>query len=185
MSKTFDEGGAKGLLLANLGVGNDGCNIVFDSKDEEPKRTAALTATTTTDSADGDRVDDESSFDAEGPSIITSTTLDIASLIANFRACLGNESLEQVKLVPQLQDIREDFRELDKRGFVDLDAKTPKVRLCSGRIGTRHENLDMCCCRKGVWHCVEHDSHDACATHTNIIFSISSRFSKLPTGLSS
>lgn len=31
MSKAFDEGGAKGLLLANLGVGVEGCNIVFDS----------------------------------------------------------------------------------------------------------------------------------------------------------
>ena len=34
MSKTFDEGGAKGLLLVNLGVGSNGCNIVFDSKEE-------------------------------------------------------------------------------------------------------------------------------------------------------
>ena len=34
MSKTFDEGGAKGLLLVNLGVGSSGCNIVFDSKEE-------------------------------------------------------------------------------------------------------------------------------------------------------
>ena len=31
MSKSFDEGGAKGLLLVNLGVGERGCNIVFDS----------------------------------------------------------------------------------------------------------------------------------------------------------
>ena len=35
MSKTFDEGGAKGLLLVNLGVGQRGCNIVFDSKEED------------------------------------------------------------------------------------------------------------------------------------------------------
>jgi hypothetical protein len=35
MSKTFDEGGAKGLLLVNLGVGPKGCNIVFDSKQED------------------------------------------------------------------------------------------------------------------------------------------------------
>ena len=31
MSKSFDEGGAKGLLHVNLGVGSKGCNIVFDS----------------------------------------------------------------------------------------------------------------------------------------------------------
>ena len=35
MSKTFDEGGAKGLLLANLGVSNNGCNIIFDSTLED------------------------------------------------------------------------------------------------------------------------------------------------------
>ena len=32
MSKTFDEGGAKGMLLANLSVSTDTCGIVFDSK---------------------------------------------------------------------------------------------------------------------------------------------------------
>ena len=31
MSKNFDEGGAKGLLLANLSVGYGGCKIIFDS----------------------------------------------------------------------------------------------------------------------------------------------------------
>eukprot|EP00956_Cyclotella_meneghiniana_P005412 scaffold6809_cov18-Cyclotella_meneghiniana.AAC.1 len=33
MSKAFDEGGAKGLLLGNLGVSSKGCQIVFDSKE--------------------------------------------------------------------------------------------------------------------------------------------------------
>lgn len=32
MSRRFDEGGAKGLLMANLGL-TDGCTIVFDSND--------------------------------------------------------------------------------------------------------------------------------------------------------
>src|SRR6056300_149732 len=35
MSKAFDEGGAKGLLLGNLGVAQNGCHIVFDSKESE------------------------------------------------------------------------------------------------------------------------------------------------------
>ena len=35
MSKSFDEGGAKGLLLGNLGVSQHGCHIVFDSKKED------------------------------------------------------------------------------------------------------------------------------------------------------
>ena len=34
MSKAFDEGGAKGLLLNNLGVARDGCRIEFDSKED-------------------------------------------------------------------------------------------------------------------------------------------------------
>ena len=33
MSKSFDEGGAKGLLLVNLGVASDSCRIVFDSNE--------------------------------------------------------------------------------------------------------------------------------------------------------
>src|SRR6056300_1148335 len=35
ISKVFDEGGAKGLLLGNLGVAQNGCHIVFDSKENE------------------------------------------------------------------------------------------------------------------------------------------------------
>jgi len=42
MSKTFDEGGAKGLLLANLGVSSNGCNMLFDNSayndDDESKK---------------------------------------------------------------------------------------------------------------------------------------------------
>ena len=34
MSQKFDEGGAKGLLLVNLGLANDGCRIVLDSKED-------------------------------------------------------------------------------------------------------------------------------------------------------
>jgi condensin complex subunit 2 len=35
MSKSFNEGGAKGLLLGNLGVSQHGCRIVFDSKEDD------------------------------------------------------------------------------------------------------------------------------------------------------
>jgi len=38
MSKKFDEGGAKGLLLANLDIAWDNCAIVFDSKDDQYSR---------------------------------------------------------------------------------------------------------------------------------------------------
>ena len=35
MSSTFDEGGAKGMLLANLEVSSNGVGIVFDSKEDK------------------------------------------------------------------------------------------------------------------------------------------------------
>ena len=35
MSKVFDEGGAKGLLLINLGTATNGCRIVLDTKEED------------------------------------------------------------------------------------------------------------------------------------------------------
>ena len=38
MTKAFDEGGAKGLLLVNLGVASDSCQIVFDSNDQSTKK---------------------------------------------------------------------------------------------------------------------------------------------------
>ena len=35
MSKVFDEGGAKGLLLIDIGAVADGCRIVLDTKEED------------------------------------------------------------------------------------------------------------------------------------------------------
>ena len=35
MSKVFDKGGAKGLLLIKLDVATDGCRIVLDTKKED------------------------------------------------------------------------------------------------------------------------------------------------------
>jgi len=44
MSKTFDEGGARGMLLANLSVGLDSCGVVFDSKEEKNHITSTAPA---------------------------------------------------------------------------------------------------------------------------------------------
>jgi condensin complex subunit 2 len=106
MSKTFDEGGAKGLLLVNLGVGKHGCNIVFDSKeddhDDEPYQGGA---------------------GEEGMIDITSLTSKLDSLLE------GKDSLEQLELVPQLRTLRQEYAQLEEEGFITIP-KTRYVECC-------------------------------------------------------
>lgn len=104
MSKTFDEGGAKGLLLANLGVGTSGCNIVFDS---------------TLDNDDTDR-----SPTAVTASRDSNSVIEISSLIGKFQSLLsdaseGNASIANMRLVPQLSSLRNQYADLGNDGFVD------------------------------------------------------------------
>ena len=111
MSKTFDEGGAKGLLLVNLGVGANGCNIVFDSKEE-----AASIA------QDEDK-EDENTIPGHEEGMI-----DISSLNRKLESMLGGASIESIPLVPQLRSLREEYALLDSEGFVDHNA--PKTKVC-------------------------------------------------------
>lgn len=97
MSKTFDEGGAKGLLLANLGVSSNGCNIVFDS--------------TLEDTTEEGKSEDEPT--------LNSVTVDVTSLTAKLDSTLGGQTVHQLPLVPQLESLRSEFFELEKEGFVD------------------------------------------------------------------
>jgi len=54
MSQKFDEGGAKGLLLVNLGVASDGCRIVLDSKEDSVADiTTEISVPITVDDDDG------------------------------------------------------------------------------------------------------------------------------------
>ena len=113
MSKTFDEGGAKGLLLANLSVATTGCNIVFDSSlddeneksrsDNEPEKTAE-----TDELADGT----PSSYKDHAMVNVSSLTSALGSLLAG-------QSLNSLTLVPQLAGLRAEFFELETQGFVD------------------------------------------------------------------
>ena len=83
MTKTFDEGGAKGLLLANLGVGQTGCNVVFDSSESQKPQ--------------------------EPPtSMDTDEIVDISDLVEKFQSLLEAEDCElfELPLVPQLSDLR-------------------------------------------------------------------------------
>lgn len=108
MSKTFDEGGAKGLLLANLGVGQHGCNIVFDSKEAE----------------DETKFTDEDQLEEEG-------LIDISSLSQKLHSLLDGVPLESLQLVPQLRTLREEFNILNKEGFVDNDLRKKGRRYAS------------------------------------------------------
>jgi condensin complex subunit 2 len=101
MSKTFDEGGAKGLLLANLGVSDKGCNIVFDS---------------TLDDAEEANVDEDPSSVQNEPS---GQSMDVSTLTSKLESTLGGQTVQQLPLVPQLESLRLDFAQLEEEGFVE------------------------------------------------------------------
>jgi condensin complex subunit 2 len=112
MSKAFDEGGAKGLLLANLGVsttGAEGCQIVFDSSCNEDDDT-----NNNNNSNKDEQVDDD---DENGLMVdmewFTQTLPSIASL---------------PPLVPQLQALRAEYELLKSQGFVEDDDDNNKGR---------------------------------------------------------
>jgi condensin complex subunit 2 len=111
MSKTFDEGGAKGLLLVNLGVGANGCNIVFDSKEEA----ASI--------AQDEEKEDDSTIPGREEGLI-----DISSLNTKLESMLGGASIESIPLVPQLRSLREEYGQLESEGFVDHNV--PKTKVC-------------------------------------------------------
>ena len=98
MSKAFDEGGAKGLLLANLGVGTNGCNIVFDSTLEEP---------------------DEQGETKEHQEDFNHDLVDVTSLKSKLQSLLGDQPIEALPLVPQLASLRAEYAELEAQGFVE------------------------------------------------------------------
>ncbi|CAB9507113.1 Condensin complex subunit 2 [Seminavis robusta] len=113
MSKTFDEGGAKGLLLVNLGVGDNGCNIVFDSKAESNEDGAEQ---------------DSSASDDQQESTRQEGMVDISSLVGKLRDIeeTTSTSIESMTLVPQLAFLREQFAELKQEGFVDTTNKASR-----------------------------------------------------------
>ncbi len=98
MSKTFDEGGAKGLLLANLGVSTHGCNIVFDSTLDDGEIKV---------SKDNDT------------SVSRPTAVDVSTLTAKIEASLNGQSMQQLPLVPQLAMLRSEYAILKDEGFVE------------------------------------------------------------------
>ena len=126
MSKTFDEGGAKGLLLANLGVGYSGCNIVFDSTlDNEDVTATSLTMDDEVDEFNRDEM--QPNIEEVPPPVNTATnsnsSVDVTSLVGKLESLLSNatgnySTIENMPLVPQLASLRNQYAELGKDGFV-------------------------------------------------------------------
>ena len=119
MSKTFDEGGAKGLLLANLCVGRSGCNIVFDSTlDHE------VDDSTEYPNEEEARVDGERNPKTSTASKNSKLAIDVTTLTGKLESLLlnatGNKSsIDSMPLVPQLASLRNQYAELGKDGFVE------------------------------------------------------------------
>jgi condensin complex subunit 2 len=119
MSKTFDEGGAKGLLLANLGVSRTGCNIVFDSTlDDEKDITMPST-------------EEDASMMKDNDCKTSYTRIDVSSLASKLDSLLSGlgQSIHQVPLVPQLASLRQDYAVLEQEGFIEHD-KPVSLQIC-------------------------------------------------------
>lgn len=110
MSKTFDEGGAKGLLLANLNVSSKGCNIVFDSTLDENN---SLEGEETKVAYGGD--ENATMVQDHG----TTTVVDVSTLTAKLASSLNGQTVQQLPLVPQLATLRTEFADLKQEGFVE------------------------------------------------------------------
>jgi condensin complex subunit 2 len=123
MSKNFDEGGAKGLLLVNLGLGPN-CNIVFDSSGDD----IAGEESETPKNDDGD-------IELVVMEHMTSKLLD------------PEDVLMDLPLVPQLANLRAQLEGLALEGFFDDGAlvDTPssgKSRRTSAITGRRYAAKD-------------------------------------------
>jgi len=108
MSKAFDEGGAKGLLLANLGVcttGQDGCQVVFDSTLED-----------NADEIEKQNEEDDKDDKAGRMFDFTWFTPTLSSAVSSSSS---PTTTSWPLLVPQLQSLRAENELLQSQGFID------------------------------------------------------------------
>ena len=125
MSKSFDEGGAKGLLLGNLGVSQRGCRIVFDSKEDEQDEE---------NNNNSEFVGDGKPNEEEGENVTTSLKnnereIDVSRLgakLASTLASCGYRSPASAPFVPQLESLRRDYALLEAEGY-GVDERTQEV----------------------------------------------------------
>ena len=115
MSKAFDEGGAKGLLLGNLGVSSKGCHIVFDSKEfvgeiveEDQAYDKAI------DNSNGEEAIDKKEEQIDTQEIdLSAFTTKLESLLTSYSV----PNVDSVSFVPQLESLREEYSKLEEEGF--------------------------------------------------------------------
>lgn len=126
MSKSFDEGGAKGLLLGNLGVSQHGCHIVFDSKDEGGAGGGAGKLDDIEEEAEemddkqGDDEENDFDIDPEEAMVWKESEIDITNLASKLSSMLssyGHRSSSTVPFVPQLESLRQDYAALEEEGY--------------------------------------------------------------------
>lgn len=115
MSQKFDEGGAKGLLLNNLGVANDGCRIILDSKEDTSEEIPELTEEEMTG------LTEENEKHKEG-------LVDLTALMTKFGESRSSYSIESTNFVPQLEELRESYAALELEGFVDAAKNIKKSK---------------------------------------------------------
>ena len=119
------------MLLANLGVSSNGCNIVFDSTlDEEGQ--------------EGANEDQEENSSESKRSL---DSVDVAGLTAKILSSLNGQTVHQLSLVPQLASLRYEYSQLQADGFVDkfvpvsirmLDFCRTTKHFCFGIILSSH-----------------------------------------------
>ena len=126
MSKTFDEGGAKGLLLANLGVSESSCRIVFDSSANDVEAVENLNSRSEDGQIPSHRI-------SEGMMDITSLTEKLKSLLSEYcdedewdfdKSHSNTNSVRTIPLVPQLSALRTEHEKLVELGCCGPDAAT-------------------------------------------------------------
>lgn len=122
MSKTFDEGGAKGLLLANLGVSESSCHIVFDSSASDVIEDSVK---------EQNPVNETLRRIPEGPIDVSTLIAKLGSLLSEHRAdddwdldstATSVNDLRNIPLVPQLSALRAEHEKLVAAGCCGPDA---------------------------------------------------------------
>lgn len=159
MSKAFDEGGARGLLLNNLGVARDGCRVEFDSKEDaaaegQEKEQAVETeedaeavlmeeeeakAEEETEGAEADAKEEDDgppapeAGEAAAPARAAEGDVDISGLVQKLRDVLGGSALEDLPFVPQLEGLREDCARLEAEGYSGARTSGTTAPVLGGR----------------------------------------------------
>ena len=116
MSQKFDEGGAKGLLLVNLGVASDGCRIILDSKEDVMED---VECDNTNSNNEDDQNEEENVASKTNSSERNEGEIDITEISSKLQELLLCSPLHSIQLVPQLEELRVSYAALEEEGFTD------------------------------------------------------------------